>query len=89
MGEALSCANESAYSTVIPTMATLTPEQRSAIQQTWSIPAQNPVDSGEAILLAFFERFPHNQQKFLAFKNVPLESLKVKCNAMNLFIPLR
>lgn len=77
MGEAFSCPNESAFSTVIATMATLTPEQRSAIQQTWSIPAQNPVDSGGAILLAFFERFPRNQQKFPAFKNVPLDSLKV------------
>lgn len=80
MGEAFSCANESAFSTVIPTMTTLTPEQRSAIKQTWAIPAQNPHDSGEAILLAYFERFPHNQQKFLAFKNLPLESLKVNAS---------
>lgn len=80
MGEAFSCANESAFSTVIPEMATLSPEQRSAIQQTWAIPAENPIDSGEAILLAYFERFPHNQQKFAAFKNVPLDSLKVSAN---------
>lgn len=55
----------------------LTPTQRTAIQQTWAIPAENPIDSGESILLAYFERFPHNQQKFLAFRNVPAESLKV------------
>ncbi|KAJ6636000.1 Globin CTT-VI [Pseudolycoriella hygida] len=54
----------------------VTPDQIDIIQTTWKIPAANPVDSGEVILLKFFEKFPHNQQKFLAFKNLPLESLK-------------
>lgn len=77
MGKAFSCANELAFSTVEPAMAALTLKQRLVIKQTWEIPARNPVDSGEAILLAYFERFPHNQQKFLVFKNLPLDTLKV------------
>lgn len=59
-------------------MAPLTPEQIEIIQTTWAIPAANAVDSGEAILLAFFKRFPKNQSYFHAFKNVPLLSLKVR-----------
>lgn len=62
---------------IIPTMAPLTTEQIEIIQTTWAVPAANAVDSGEAVLLAYFERFPKNQQKFHAFKNVPLLSLKV------------
>ncbi|XP_037038743.1 globin CTT-VIIA [Bradysia coprophila] len=54
----------------------VTPDQIDIIKTTWKIPAANPIDSGEVILLKFFEKFPHNQQKFLAFKNLPLESLK-------------
>lgn len=55
----------------------VTPEQIDIIKTTWKIPAANPVDSGEVILLKFFEKYPHNQQKFMAFKNLPLDSLKV------------
>lgn len=68
------------YNKELPTisnMAPLTPEQISLIKATWAIPAQNPIDSGEAVLYAFFEKYPSNQQKFLAFKNVPLPELKV------------
>lgn len=65
-------------SAVVPEMTTLSPEQISMIQTTWSIPAQSPIDSGEAILLAFFEKYPNNQQKFASFKNIPLLSLKVR-----------
>lgn len=72
-------------STDISKMA-LTPSQRTAIQQTWAIPAENPIDSGEAILLAYFERFPHNQEKFLAFRNVPAESLKVNILQPTIFL---
>lgn len=57
----------------------MTPDQIDIIKTTWKIPAANPIDSGEVILLKFFEKYPHNQQKFLAFKNLPLESLKVIC----------
>lgn len=35
-----------------------------------------PLDSGEKILYLYFERFPHNQQKFSAFRNTPLLMLK-------------
>lgn len=58
--------------------APLTPEQISTIKTTWKIPAQNTYATGEAIFLTFFERFPENQKKFLAFKNVPLTELKVR-----------
>lgn len=65
-------------SAVVPEMPTLTPEQISMIQSTWTIPAKNPIDSGEAILLAYFEKYPKNQDKFSSFRNVPLLSLKVR-----------
>ena len=64
---------------IIPAMAPLTSEQIEIIQTTWAIPAANAVDSGEAVLLAYFDRFPKNQNNFNAFKNVPLLSLKVSC----------
>lgn len=62
----------------------VTPEQIDIIKTTWKIPAANPVDSGEVILVKFFEKFPHNQQKFLAFKNLPLDSLKVSDDTCNM-----
>lgn len=37
-----------------------------------------PLDAGEKILYMYLERFPHNQQKFAAFKNTPLMMLKGK-----------
>lgn len=55
----------------------ITSQQIKIIKTTWAIPAANPEDSGEAVLLAFFEKYPHNQEYFKAFKNVPLETLKV------------
>lgn len=72
----------------IPKMAPLTAEQIDLIKTTWAIPAANAVDSGEAILLAYFERYPKNQEKFLAFKNVPLLSLKVSNCIINELIKI-
>lgn len=63
---------------VIPMMTSLTPQQIAIIQSTWAIPAQNPLDAGEAILMAYFEKYPKNIEKFQAFKNTPLLSLKVR-----------
>ncbi|XP_055303353.1 globin CTT-VIIB-3 [Sitodiplosis mosellana] len=57
-------------------MTSLTSEQIAIIQSTWAIPAQNAIDSGEVILLAYFEKYPKNQEKFNSFKNTPLLSLK-------------
>lgn len=74
MGVIASCQKKS---TVIPMMTSLTPEQIAIIQSTWSIPAANAIDSGEAILMAYFEKYPKNQDKFNSFKNTPLLSLKV------------
>lgn len=64
----------------------VTPDQIDIIKTTWKIPAANPVDSGEIILLKFFEKYPHNQQKFLAFKNLPLDSLKVSLKFNNFIV---
>jgi len=57
-------------------MSQLTDNQVDLIVETWKIPAANPIDSAELILYKFFEKYPHNQQKFYKFKNVPLEQLK-------------
>lgn len=74
MGVIASCQKKP---TVIPMMTSLTSEQIAIIQSTWAIPAQNAIDSGEAILFAYFEKYPKNQDKFNSFKNTPLLSLKV------------
>lgn len=81
MGALLSCTKKS---TAISNMTPLTPEQISIIQRTWNIPAANPLDSGEAILIAYFEKYPKNQEKFNAFQNVPLLSLKVCAQSISL-----
>lgn len=60
-----------------PKMVALTGEQIDIIKATWKIPSANMIGSGEAILYKFFEKFPENQKKFHAFKNEPLDSLKV------------
>lgn len=56
-------------------MPSLTPEQIEIVKSTWVTVANAPEDSGEAILLRFFEKYPHNQ-KYFPFRNVPLENLK-------------
>lgn len=65
-----------------PQIKELTASQVELIKKTWEIPNAKPFDSGEKILFIYFERYPHNQEKFSAFKNTPLLSLKV-----NFFIP--
>lgn len=47
------------------------------IKTTWRIPMANPAESGKAILLKLFERYPSNLQKFRDFKDMPIEELKV------------
>ncbi|XP_055711127.1 globin CTT-VI [Phlebotomus papatasi] len=56
-------------------MPSLTPEQIEIVKSTWVTVANAPEDSGEAILLRFFEKYPHNQ-KYFPFRNVPRENLK-------------
>lgn len=63
-------------------MTNLTAKQIQIIKDTWEVPKKDLEGSGEAILYRYFEKYPHNQQKFAAFKNLPLESLKVS------FLPL-
>lgn len=56
----------------------LTPENIQSIIDTWKIPSSTPTESGVAILTSFFKKFPNYQAYFKAFKNVPLELLKVR-----------
>ena len=59
-----------------PSMKTLTDLQIEIIKKTWEIPNAKTLDSGELILFRFFEKYPENQNSFVAFKNTPLLSLK-------------
>lgn len=59
------------------TMRSLTPKQIQIIKDTWEVPKKDLEGSGEAILFRYFEKYPHNQQKFASFKNIELASLKV------------
>lgn len=56
-----------------------TPEQIQIIKDTWEIPNAHLTDTGEMILFRFLDKYPHHQDLFDAFRNVPLLSLKV-CN---------
>ncbi|KAL5289648.1 CYGB family protein [Megaselia abdita] len=47
------------------------------IKTTWRIPMEDPSESGQAILLKFFERYPSNLEKFKNFKGLSIEELKV------------
>lgn len=68
-------------------MASLSDEQKQLVKATWDIPKQNPIDSGEVIFIRFLEKYPHNKQKFAAFRNIPLVSLKVGTKKL-LLIPV-
>lgn len=50
-------------------MATLTPAQRKHVQDVWSVPAQNPLDLGEELILTFVEKFPIYKDYFPMFKD--------------------
>lgn len=58
-------------------MVAISEEQKQMVKDTWNIPKQNPIDSGEAIFIRFLEKYPHNKEKFAAFRNIPLLSLRV------------
>lgn len=47
------------------------------IKRTWEIPATTPTESGVAILIRFFTKYPSNLQKFSTFKDMTLDELKV------------
>lgn len=46
------------------------------IKKTWDIPMANPTDSGAAILITFFTKYPSNIEKFPSFKDIPLRDLQ-------------
>ncbi|XP_065362495.1 cytoglobin-1 [Calliphora vicina] len=46
------------------------------IKRTWEIPAATPTESGVAILLKFFTKYPSNLEKFYSFKDLPTDELK-------------
>jgi len=60
-----------------PSVALLTGKEVDIIKETWKIPSANVHDSAELIFYTYLERFPHNQEKFVAFKDTPLAQLKV------------
>jgi len=45
------------------------------IKKTWDKPMENPTDSGVAILLKFFTKYPSNLEKFPTFKELSIEEL--------------
>ncbi|XP_037954586.1 globin CTT-VI [Teleopsis dalmanni] len=53
----------------------MNPEEIHQIKKTWEIPMENPAESGAAILLQFFTKYPSNLQKFSAFKDSPIPEL--------------
>lgn len=59
-----------------PEIKSLDENQIAIIKRTWQIPSAKSVDSGEHILYLFFDRYPHNQLKFAAFRTTPLLMLK-------------
>lgn len=58
-------------------MLHLTPDQIKMIKETWEIPNKDLEAYGEEIFYRFFKKYPHNQQKFVAFKDIDVEKLKV------------
>lgn len=70
-------------------MTTLTEKQIQIIKDTWEVPKKDMEGSGEAILFRYFEKYPHNQQKFPSFKNLPLDSLKVSSRKYFVFLGQR
>nr|BAO18440.1 globin [Polypedilum nubifer] len=61
---------------VTPEAKNLDERQVALIKKSWEIVFARPLDSGEKILYAYLEKFPHNQEKFAAFRNTPLIMLK-------------
>jgi len=59
-----------------PKIVELTPTEVNIIKETWKIPSANQFDSAELIFYTFLERYPEHQQKFAAFKDIPLADLK-------------
>lgn len=61
-------------------MPPLSAEHLKIIKETWEAPwnGGDCSESGQAILLRFFGKYPQNQNKFMAFKNKPLSELKVR-----------
>ena len=55
----------------------LTIKDIETIQNSWQIPSKTPTESGVAILTSFFEKYPENKKYFSAFKDMPLDQLKV------------
>lgn len=58
-------------------MPALSARQIQIVKDTWEVPKKDLEGSGQAILFRYFEKYPHNQQKFAAFKNHQLDALKV------------
>lgn len=66
-------------------MPPLSAEHVKIINETWVTPwnGGDCSDSGQAILIRFFGKYPENQNKFMAFKNKPITELKVRSILLN------
>ncbi|OAD58225.1 Cytoglobin-2 [Eufriesea mexicana] len=53
----------------------LTERQKKLVQNTWAVVRKDEVGSGIAVMTAFFKKYPHYQQHFNAFKDIPLNEL--------------
>lgn len=60
-----------------------TEEQMLLIKKTWEVPKQNIMDSSELIFYRYLEMYPHNQDSFDAFRNIPLITLKVSISTLS------
>ncbi|KAG5674760.1 hypothetical protein PVAND_004710 [Polypedilum vanderplanki] len=59
-----------------PEMTDLSYDEVEIIQKSWSEIQSKAHDTAEKIFYTFLEKFPQNQQNFVAFKNTPLLMLK-------------
>lgn len=69
--------NKCPQAIIVERMVSISDTQKQIVKDTWEIPKKNPLDSGEVIFIRFLEKYPHNKEKFAAFKNIPMLSLKV------------
>ena len=62
----------------IPDKATgLTPRERQIVKDTWALAYKNSKSVGVELFIQLFTTYPHHQQKFPSFKNVPLSEMKL------------
>ncbi|XP_033337854.1 cytoglobin-2 [Megalopta genalis] len=53
----------------------LTDRQKRLVQNTWTVIKKDQVNSGVAVMIAYFTKYPVYQQEFQPFKDMPLPEL--------------